>query len=130
MNNSINNTTEIINKMSGILKENILCSIKECVKKSGYTAPTKQTKNQIIDEILKAIDNLGTIYGLQLNDPFDCLITFNSNSNDIFMTVCTLDSGTSFRYKVNNFDELNLVAVKDYITLSLLTIIANTNKVN
>ena len=120
MNNNFDYSIELMTKMSELLKPDFLSMMKNEVDQSGYECSQKPSKQEMLKQVSELIKEVGSVASHRICGSYEWLIVFNCKETDILMTVCEIKSGSSFRYKVNDFEENDFNNTIDYIAITML----------
>ena len=122
MKNNFDYSIELISKMSDMLRPDFLNVMRREVARSEYIIPEhpKYSKSEAIDKIVELMRDWKIITSSEICGSNKWMFAFNCNDRDIYMTACESNSGTSFRYMVNNFDETDFNDTFDYIAVTAI----------
>lgn len=118
--NNFDYSIELISKMSELLKPDFMSVIEKNVKYSGYWFPKGYEKNKAIEEVGGLIEKYGSVVSRRTCGSYDWLFVFNCYEHNITMTVGEVKSGTSFRYRVNDFEEKDFNNTINYIAITMM----------
>lgn len=119
-NNNFDYSIELISKMSELLKPDFMSVIEKNVKRSGYRVPKGYERKKAIEEVSGLMEKYGSVASRHTCGTIDWLFVFNCHEHNIIMTVGELNSGTSFRYRVNDFEEKDFNNTIDYIAIAMM----------
>lgn len=119
-NNNFDYSIEIISKMSELLKPDFMSVIEKNVKHSGYKVPKGYEKKEAIEGVSGLMEKYGSVACRHACGSHDWLFVFNCHEHNIIMTVGEVNSGTSFRYSVNDFEEKDFNNTIDYIAITMM----------
>lgn len=119
-NNNFDYSIELISKMSELLKPDFMSVIEKNVKHSGYKVPKGYEKKKAIEEVSGLMEKYGSVTSRHTCGSYDWLFVFNCHEHNIIMTVGEVNSGTSFRYRVNDFEEKYFNNTIDYIAITMM----------
>ena len=119
MNNNFKYSVELMQKMSEILKPEIMSIMERDISKAK-TEPMKHVldrRDLMTSALAIAIEHDGPVIKPIKTGFGNWVIAFNSCKGTIIMTACEIESGTTFRYIVNELDDKEFGNVVEYLRM-------------